>query len=165
MIILPPPTGQCVRFFILTEFYGQTLCVCRACFPTCISQLTSFAVTTSRTVSELIRLTHTLSQCEPNIGTPQVTSEGSGSVISPYYHKVKIRPCLSPLVLPRQWLQSNVEFWRGPRTVQLRVSSPSLTLTLKVYQIENTKSSFFPTGCSVFVITPQPIHRRKEYMT
>ena len=41
LIILPPPTGQCVRFFILTEFYGQTLCVCRACFPTCISQLTS----------------------------------------------------------------------------------------------------------------------------
>ena len=60
------------------------------------------AVTTSRTVSELARLTHTLSQCEPNIGTPQVTSGGSGSVISPYYRKVSIRPCLSPLVLPRQ---------------------------------------------------------------
>ena len=29
----------CVRFFILTEFYGQTLCVCRACSPTCISPL------------------------------------------------------------------------------------------------------------------------------
>ena len=34
-------TVMYVRFFILTEFYGQTLCVCRACFPTCISQLTS----------------------------------------------------------------------------------------------------------------------------
>ena len=39
LFILPPPTGQCVRFFILTEFYGQTLCVCRACSPTCISPL------------------------------------------------------------------------------------------------------------------------------
>ena len=78
--------------------------------PVCLSGLfpdlhlpTHFiAVTTSRTVSELARLTHTLSQCEPNIGTPQVTSGGSGSVISPYYHKVSIRPCVSPLVLPRQ---------------------------------------------------------------
>ena len=78
--------------------------------PVCLSSLfpdlhlpTHFiAVTTSRTVSELARLTHTLSQCEPNIGTPQVTSGGSGSVISPYCHKVSVRPCLSPLVLSRQ---------------------------------------------------------------
>ena len=60
------------------------------------------AVTTSRTVSELARLTHTLSQCEPNIGTPQVTSGEGGSVTLPYCHKVSIRPCVSPLVLPRQ---------------------------------------------------------------
>ena len=38
----------------------------------------------------------------PLFGTPQVTSGGSGSVISPYCHKVNIRPCVSPLVLPRQ---------------------------------------------------------------
>ena len=41
-----------------------------------------------RSVSELVRLTHTLSQCEPNIGTPQVTSGDSGSVTYPYCQKV-----------------------------------------------------------------------------
>ena len=84
--------------------------------PVCLSGLfpdlhlpTHFiAVTTSRTVSELARLTHTLSQCEPNIGTPQVTSGEGGSVTLPYCHKVNIRPCLSPLVPSRQLLQSSV---------------------------------------------------------
>ena len=101
-------TVICVRFFILTEFYGQTLCVCRACFPTCISQLTSSPwqpavlspnCTHSHTSPEVLREHLVYS---PLFGTPQVTSGGSGSVISPYCHKVSIRPCLSPLVLPRQ---------------------------------------------------------------
>ena len=111
------------------------------------------AVTTSRTVSELARLTHTLSQCEPNIGTPQVTSGGSGSVISPYCHKVSIRPCLSPLVPSRQLLQSNVSpLFRGKgstsnsdgqsESVSSGEEPPSLTLTPKVYQVLMYLSSF-----------------------
>ena len=44
-----------------------------------------------RSVSELVRLTHTLSQCEPNIGTPQVTSGDGGSVTHPYCQKVTFK--------------------------------------------------------------------------
>ena len=132
LIILPPPTGQ----------------QCRACFPTCISQLTSFAVTTSRTVSELARLTHTLSQCEPNIGTPQVTSGGSGSVISPYCHKVSIRPCVSPLVLPRQQLQSSVGSSSISLTHTYTISSSDVFVkffsTVFLHQLVYTLLYLFP---------------------
>ena len=62
--------------------------VCRACFPICISQLPSFAVPTSRTASKLCVFYLCPLGEHIRIGTPQGTSGGSGSVISPYCHSV-----------------------------------------------------------------------------
>ena len=62
--------------------------VCRACFPICISQLPFFAVPTSRTASKLCVFYLCPLGEHIRIGTPQGTSGGSGSVISPYCHSV-----------------------------------------------------------------------------
>ena len=39
---------------------------------------------------------------------------------------------LASLVVSKEGLHPHHEHWRAPRTVQLRVSSPSLTLTLTI---------------------------------
>ena len=60
----------------------------RACFPIRISQLPLFAVPTSRTASKLCDFYLCPLGEHIRIGTPQGTSGGSGSVISPYCHSV-----------------------------------------------------------------------------
>ena len=79
---------------------------CRACFPTCISQLTSFAVTTSRTTSTL----HDLSP--PLLSRVLVTQTGvvelrrslAGIVgVSPIpIIDWSLKPYISPVVLSKQ---------------------------------------------------------------
>ena len=64
--------------------------VCRACIPIRISQLPLFAVPTSRTASKLCVFYLCPLGEHIRIGTPQGTSGGSGSVISPYFRMVTL---------------------------------------------------------------------------
>ena len=95
-----------------------------------------------------------LSHSEYPLGTPQVT-RGKGGSITPSYCRLVI---LTHWCLMGVWFRSDlfiggslyrpsvffVEHWRGPRTVQLRVSSPLLTLTLTIVpQRDHNVKSFF----------------------
>ncbi len=69
----------------------------------------SFAVPTSRTVSELCVL-HRFLVNLTHIGTPQGTSGGNGSIISPYYQTVTSKSCItySPFDRLLQSMSGNV---------------------------------------------------------